>query len=200
MPQETIYPMWISDKNLFIHIPKTAGQAYRRTSGREWVKIIGSHGYLSDLPEPEKYEDFNIFAFVRNPYERYASEYRHSYNRLYKYALEKRPLEDLYLEKFHTPSKYINHQIERNRLNIQTRFIEHDFLKVKIYHFEDNPLLKGTNKKEDQHYYGRYDWRQWIDRETVEIINEYCRDDFKLGYEMKTYGQINREVSGKTRR
>ena len=182
--------MYVSERRkwLFVHIPKTGGTAIKRIVGN-FKRIGEKHGKLSDLEEPEQYRDYFLFAVVRNPYQRYVSEYRFR-----KMWHEKSPevLRDKGVEfdwHFRSFSSYLKYCIQKQGLRVQADFVRHNLLAPAIYKYEETDFsIFGQNiRGADTNFHGHYDWREWVDSEGVEIINQHCAEDFeRFGYEMWT--------------
>ena len=175
---------------IFVHIPKTGGtsiiEGYLRYC--KMRRINYRHAPISWLENPSAYRGYYIFALVRNPYTRLASRYR--FQRMHK------PF-DLSFYQFIRASNYVHLE--------QWKFIDHPTLWVDRYQYEYidelerylTMLMRKPGhriKSEKTHYYGEYDWREIVDRDGIEYINEKCIKDFeKLGYERQTYDDIQEE-------
>lgn len=189
---------YISDAHraAFVHIQKTGGTAIRHAilarmadCRREGAK----HGTVRQLPALD--DDFFIFTVVRNPYRRLASMYR------FRRICDQKG--GLFVRRFPTLSTLLEHMIARWRSGdgvfpvCQAEFIDG---RVSVYRFErfgevvdgiaSQVGLDPTPPRRDAgvNYFGDYDWREELDRRAVEIINDECREDFRLfGYPMSTF-------------
>jgi Sulfotransferase family len=171
----------------FIHIPKTGGVSIVKNILEPLgVDRVGGfprhHAYRPDLFEP----DWFVFAFVRNPYTRAVSLYRHQ---TFK---NKKGRTDNGVGAFLTG--LIEEYAETGRPMVQAKFVGP---LVDIYRFEDfdNEVAKickrlGVKKpflpKDPRNnYYGEYKWRMFVNDDDISVINEIFREDFEtFGYKM----------------
>jgi hypothetical protein len=173
-------------KVAFIHVPKTAGVSlvryilepigYERFGGKPRHK-----GYIPGIVD----DDYFVFAFVRNPYQRLVSLYRHQ-------CLKKRG----FRENYPTLTSFLEREIKEHD-RIQTPFRQVDYLApcVEVFKYEEHAKsIKEICKRLDlsppkmqkngeNNCYGQYDWHDWITEKDIEFINDYFLEDFSLGYE-----------------
>lgn len=168
----------------FVHIRKTGGQAIKTNLLNHFntIRVGGKHEGIKNVPDLDGYF---LFTMVRNPYKRIASQYRF---RILRDRESDQGLKPFWV-RFPTPYDWV----ETNEWLSQSELIDNRF---KIYHFENYKYavrdigkklgLEIDYLKRDPytHYYGDYDWRNWIDNESILFINEHCKDDFEFGYEM----------------
>ncbi len=178
-------------KALFVHIPKTGGSAIRDQLLTDFIKNHRKHQSLGSLKKPKRYSNYFIFTIVRNPYERLVSSYR--FNKLRQNLRYDGVsfIENLHREWVSHKNYPLPHQ--------QYKYIDlpHDFFGVHVYKYEHlqdasddiahrlgyKPVQLVRN--ETGNYHGEYDFRDWLDEESVKYINEICEGDFvKFGYEM----------------
>jgi len=171
-----------NEKFGFVHIRKTGGQAIKSylLNNFNTMRVGDKHGGVDQVPD---IEDYFLFAFVRDPYKRFSSLYRFMIIR----DIE-RGRGPFWL-KYPTPFSFAKdcEWLSQSKL-INERF--------KIYKYEDyknnvRMLAKRFNMNVNKlpinpgtHYYGSYDWRNWIDNESILFINEHCKEDFEPGYDM----------------
>lgn len=182
----------------FIHIPKTGGTAITRSvlapMGLE--RVGHKHGTISDL-----HGDVDlrfIFSFVRNPYRRFASQYR--FNRIKVNA------SGMFTVNYPRLADFIR---KRHELWLagqhpyplcQAQFLDE---RVVVYRFEDfsnavDDVCRriGIKRPElpkgrEANFYGAYDWRAELDREAVDRINDIAAEDFeRFGYERMTWEKL----------
>ncbi|NQV07041.1 sulfotransferase family 2 domain-containing protein [bacterium] len=74
-------PMLITEKFVFIHVPKTGGDFIRRLCSRhmpkEWMVDTETTKHGADLDIPEEYRHLPRFALVRNPWDWHVSWYHY---------------------------------------------------------------------------------------------------------------------------
>lgn len=187
--------MYVSDGHRvgFVHIPKTGGTALKYDVLRKLSCRRVGHKHSPVQPLPEGYF---IFAMVRNPYHRIASMYRFRALRSQSPRFrEVIPNVGALIEQVHEGAIAGNlHPL------CQTSYIDD---RVRVYRFErfkesvseicrrigvPMPLMA---RRSSTHYLGPYDWRDFMDRRGLEIINETCREDFdRFGYPMLTWAQV----------
>lgn len=191
--------MYVSDKlgAIFVHIPKTGGTAVRELILKPYG--IDHEGHRHEPIRRAVIPDgYFAFAFVRNPYRRLASWFR---------ALATRGRIDKH-NRFDTFYQFLQRCLaqDENRPVAQSGWIDD---RVTIYKFEEFaagieeicgrlhiPVPVMTPSRQTN-YWGHYDWRSIMDRQSVTLINDHCREDFeKFGYTIKTYDSLRSQVRG----
>lgn len=192
--------MYVSDRHraAFIHIPKTGGTALKMGLLRrlDCRRVGDKHGGIDQLPQ--EISDYRVYAIVRNPYRRLVSSFRFRAVRDADGGLAERQYPDLvtFLESevFRTPHRAGKHWM------CQTRLIDDRVRRFRFEQYDDAvksicrdiavpvPALPKTART---NHFGAYDWREFMSERAVEIINDECRDDFRLfGYPMLTWRQV----------
>lgn len=172
----------------FIHIPKTGGVSIIRNILEPLgVERTGSkpnhHPYRPELFEP----DWFVFAFVRNPYTRAVSMYRHQAMKNKRGMTENGFADWL-----------VRMQFEMIDSGIPVTQAEEVGPQVTLYRYEqfDEGVEQvcqrlGVGRPRMQlntamHYYGEYDWRALVTGSDIELINQVYRRDFEaFGYKME---------------
>lgn len=197
--------MYVSESHKigFIHIPKTGGTFIRR----HFLDQLGVVKHRNEDhpfdPVGDSYKDYFIFAFVRCPYNRIASYFRFKW-------IESRDRPKL------TPPNTCIEFIEKwfagdqKRQLLQKNYVNDSVHIYKYENFESevkrviadcgviipNPIdfrrmLGDGRLTRDDLYFGGYDVKMWIDKESVDWINVNCDDDFSFfGYKKKTLEQL----------
>ena len=174
-------------KFAYIHIPKTGGVSIvKNILTPLGFERIGRRHDAYDASQVE--DDYFVFAFVRNPYSRAVSLYRHRYVLSERFRL-KNPdvrtflnfLHDDYRkhDKLFTQFEFLHPRVELFRFEDFNKEIERLCERLKI----KKPVMKKT---EYFNYYGDYNWEDWLENKDILTINELFRDDFTLGYEIWT--------------
>jgi len=183
---------------LYVHIPKTGGTSIedslqkhdidvgRFKSSMKNVELINNVkcAYWHIPPKNMKisFNDYNVFTVIRNPYQRFISEYKHKhrpveYDDINKFALA--------LQKDSNPYKHNCHilpQVEylydkdgefvHNILRLE--YIKDDFNELKNkYKLDENIELLHNNQHTD-------DKGTKMNQDTINFINEYYKEDFDL--------------------
>lgn len=186
----------IDDKHkfIFIHIPKTGGTSILNFFKSDDMNSVSSHWRKYDASE---YTDYFKFTFVRNPYDKFVSEYewrnkqKHYHRRHYDIQgnisfkeccnkLLQGKLDSMYpqMEKIHLWSqhKLLEHALDScDDLNYIGRFenLQEDFniicAKIGIPHRK----LPHINKSKRKHY------TEYYDDETRQIITDIYAKDIK---------------------
>lgn len=185
--------MYLSQKYkvAFIHIPKTGGAAVVNAmhGARLGIRRVGGlsrhRGFLPGFTD----KDWFVFTFVRNPYHRLVSMYRHR-------RLIGKPPESLRL--------YLN-WIKKDAVTVGRPMVQVDFIApgVEVFRYENfDADLKAVFgrigvqvpqvfKDQSSHFYGDYDWRDFVDEDSLAVINRRFRRDFeRFGYEKLTWKQL----------
>ena len=188
--------MWVNDerKIAYLHLPKTGGTFIKNCIGG-FRKVTKTHIKLREVPNPELYLDYYFFTVVRNPYRRYASQYRHRRRKYENYlasgstTIPQEVLDALFIN-LSSLSSYLEWIIkEAGELIVQADYIDHPILKPEIFKYEDTDLSEiipcEGEKSGETNYWGDYDWKDYVDSKGILLINEYCKRDFEqFGYEM----------------
>jgi len=179
-------------KALFLHIPKTGGTAIRsRLTGAGFHSMGAKHAPLKAVEAPERFSDYFIFCFVRNPYTRLVSFYRMGLIG---------PHRELYRESFSSFKSFLQQPIHRDGVPMalcQADLIRHPQLFPAVYKYEGleavlwDSICRGIGIVTEPlprdgacNYWGDYDYREYLDAESIAMINELCSDDFELfGYQ-----------------
>jgi hypothetical protein len=177
-------------KCIFIHIPKTAGTAIENTL-KEKSSIVGGHSYAASIQAkyPEIFREYYKFTFIRNPINRFVSEY---------YYLKNSPCSNALSNKEIIASKNINEYVQSctllpNILHLREQHvficnrdmdilvddvyryenIENDWQKVRIHKLGlDYEPLMVMNKTKEKHTN--------LTKENEEIVSKWYHKDFEL--------------------
>lgn len=202
-------PISKKDKILFIHIPKCAGTSIAKTLGiyshvntpPNLEILYGIHNnivlqslcleYYNKFIK-DNLKQYNIFACVRNPYDRILSDYTWS-NRGFKTILEyckyiKNILLDNKYDKWelmkfnHNHDNHILPQFEYiNNTNLNVNIIKFENLNIEFGKLFPKKKLCHVNKKRHSDFLSYFKDK----KECIKIINEIYEIDFKtFGYEM----------------
>ena len=151
----------------FVHNPKTGGSALLKAL--PFLGLDGpKHGKSIKLPS-----NYFIFSFVRNPYQRLVSYYR--------FQIHKRP-ERVNYDWYKDFYSFIT--IETNKYIIK----QSDLItpELNIYQYEEleeahkhicnklNCKYVSLARNENTLYFGDYDWKQYMTKEALEFINDFC--------------------------
>ena len=176
-------------KFIFVHIPKTAGSSI----GNLFQPGYGGPQIHKETYDLNLYADYYKFTFVRNPWDRWVSEYK--WSRLQRWAKQREPMTfPEYCKKQNLASMYLER--ERVHLWAQVSVMEHCLGKVDEFSFigkfenlqqDFNTICDKTgippqqlphvNKTRHKHY------TEYYDDETREIVaQKYAKDIEYFGY------------------
>lgn len=199
---------------IFVHIPKCAGTTIEKIMGTStheeyycpWKqRRIGSrktyqHFTYMELKEELdiEWKDYYVFSVVRNPYERFVSEYNFRKN---IFSATKIPSDDpksfeQFVENLKDP---VSRRIVRfdGHLETQTSYLENNSKKIEnfinIFKFEDltpcwDILEKKTGVIYKKDYWSRKSveetpYQNFYTKETKNIVYDFYKEDFKnFGY------------------
>jgi hypothetical protein len=195
-------PLHPNKKILFIHIPKCYGSSIEICFGMQredlffktsniynfdGISFAPQHLRFIDLMKFDEIKkiknDLFIFSFVRNPYDRFVSEYfwfnkgvnfnKHHFKNWYKRHYSKIDLD----HKLRQTDFLIN---ENNEIDIdfigKVENIQEDWKKLlKLIGFNENIKLPHKNKSNNRE---RKDFMYYLDNEDITFINEMFYDDF----------------------
>ncbi|WP_309495539.1 sulfotransferase family 2 domain-containing protein [Sulfurovum sp.] len=196
-------------KCIFIHIPKTAGTSIWRVLLKNKTKRdhIPYSAFLS--ADPEKFNSYYKFTFVRNPWDRLVSGYEY----LLQGGNKTGDLyfQDLFMKKYDTFDKFVLNYLDKDKIHEHGLFgpqylyiydykgkcqvdfvgrfenIEQDFLKV-VKHLNINDKLPHTNKSKRNDYTSYY-----TNKEVLNKVSDLYKKDIELfNY---TFDDYNDDVS-----
>ena len=199
--------MYVAEKYKagFVHIPKTGGTSVIKSLfAKGELNLVGhKHGLLSMLNGPELYRDYFIFTMIRNPYSRLVSNYRFHKKTVFELDPDSiqfqkgmpKPEDGCWENLYNFLTHRINHYNMRTKA--QYEFIRHSFLTTHICKFENLEIDVGQvaetigvnfdsiKKDATVHYYGDYDYMDYLDKPSIRLINETCAVDFQeFGYKI----------------
>ncbi|MFO7972130.1 MAG: sulfotransferase family 2 domain-containing protein [Desulfobacterales bacterium] len=191
-------------KVIFIHVPRTAGTSIRLSMGGSAKGRDHLEWYLYQVANPEKFEKYFKFAFVRNPFDRLASAYAY-------YKNGGNQGEDLYWKEFIENHFFTFREFVHEWLTCEKAFrhalfkpqsyyvidgsgkcmmdfigryeqIESDWERIIKYHLPGLPPLQRKNNID------RPGFRKSYDREMIRTVQRLYRQDLEIfGY---TFGEL----------
>ena len=176
-----------AQKWAFIHIPKTGGTSINKVLQTDKnTEFLTSHDSIRLLP----IDDLFTFTFVRNPYTRFLSAWKHGvrknqYSSDLKEFINTINLNDVW---FLPQTYYVN---EGKTSNKKVDFIgkyenlNKDFISVlnrinvqgKLEHLNRNPIYTNhPNLNQEEYYYSFYKNKKWAE----DFVKEVYYNDFKI--------------------
>lgn len=194
-------PISFKHKAVFVHIPKTGGQSVSkmlgipRNSPQNYYWEGLTHLPLKTIKEQVDIEDFYVFTFVRNPYDKILSEYnwrmrnRHAivYNEPTRNFMEFPQYMETLLSRWNNLSSKWR---EKAHVMPQHMFLEDDMDVFRYEQFKEGcetlkdmfDIIGPTPKVNVGHYTTKHTER------TLEITRMLYEDDFKmLNYDINAY-------------
>jgi len=130
-------------KCIFVHIPKSAGTSIVDVLGGDTVSRSHLPAYIYKTADPERYEEYFKFTFVRNPWDRVVSTYEY-----WKQGLDQTDgyYKNLLLDRYDTFEKFVMDFLDKDSICL------HFMLKPQylyLYDYRENLLVDFIGKFEN---------------------------------------------------
>jgi len=188
-------------KIIFAHIPKTGGasmkNAIKTASELNTCESVGSadayHGHIS-RELGKFYKDYHKFVVVRNSYKLLASLYNFVYKRHIKKYCNNKEIMDTGFPNFKNwlldkkYNKVINqlYYIKDEQGLLVDTVINYDKIEEDLDILNKRLNANIILPKKIHHFYGKYNWKDFYDAETKDIVSNLCKEDieyFKFKFE-----------------
>jgi len=170
-------------KKIFVHIPKTGGTSIKqamRDNDKGWYSLgnvhDGLHEYMNIHPvKTTKYEDYDMFAVVRNCWDLVVSLYRfRQQTKNIEISFDEWLMRGNLTERKSTFPKQLPYICFPN-INQKTNVV------IKYFKYEE-----GFKQIEDYlqlkinyniHNYGKYNSKDYFSKQSFDYLNELCKED-----------------------
>ena len=163
---------------LFIHIPKPAGVAINTslTNNEVMFEDFG-HEKLIDIEKKIDLQNFKIFTFVRNPYDRLYSSYHFHLQKSYACKIVK--------EKLLKYGSFENFVLDLENFIISNQNEQFHFQKDFISSSKSNIGFIGRFENIDKDWNKLLQYLEIIEKEPLVVMNNTIHEDYKKIYSEK---------------